>query len=68
MTREDAYAAVQRNAMASWERGLPFRDLLRQDGEITARIGDAELDEAFRVENFLRHVDYIFNRVFGGEA
>lgn len=68
MTREDAYTAVQRNAMASWERGLPFRDLLRQDGEITARIGDAELDEAFRVENFLRHVDYIFNRVFGGEA
>ncbi len=68
MTRENAYAAVQRNAMASWERGLPFRDLLRQDGEITARIGDEELDEAFRVENFLRHVDYIFQRVFGGEA
>lgn len=68
MTRENAYAAVQRNAMASWERGLPFRDLLRQDGEIIARIGDVELDEAFRVENFLRHVDYIFQRVFGGEA
>jgi adenylosuccinate lyase len=68
MTRENAYAAVQRNAMASWERGLPFRDLLRQDGEITARIGDEELDEAFRVENFLRHVDYIFQRVFGEEA
>jgi adenylosuccinate lyase len=68
MSREDAYAAVQRNAMASWERGLPFRDLLGQDPEITARIAAGELDQAFRVENFLKHVDYIFRRVFGEET
>jgi adenylosuccinate lyase len=68
MTREDAYAAVQRHAMASWERGLPFRDLLREDPEIMARVGEGDLEEVFRVENFLRHVDYIFRRVFGEGA
>ncbi|MGV8080463.1 MAG: adenylosuccinate lyase [Syntrophales bacterium] len=66
MTREDAYAAVQRSAMASWERGMPFRSLLRDDPEIMSRIGEGDLDQVFRVENFLRHVDYIFQRVFGG--
>jgi adenylosuccinate lyase len=68
MTREGAYAAVQRNAMASWERGMPFRSLLSEDREIMARIGEGDLDQVFRVENFLKHVDYIFQRVFGEGA
>jgi adenylosuccinate lyase len=64
-TREAAYAIVQRNAMESWHEGQPFRVLLERDPEVMGRLSAADLDAAFRIENFLRHVDFIFARVFG---
>src|SRR5438094_9188440 len=36
MSREDAYRAVQRNAMAAWDGKGRFSDLLKQDGEVTS--------------------------------
>jgi adenylosuccinate lyase len=65
LSREDAYAVVQRNAMRSWQEGLEFRDLLAKDAEVVSRLQADELEEAFQVRNFLKHCDYIFNRVFG---
>ena len=64
-TREAAYAIVQRNAMESWHEGQSFRVLLERDPEVMGRLSAADLDAAFRIENFLRHVDFIFARVFG---
>lgn len=64
MTREQAYAVVQRSAMKSWHEGLDFRGLLLEDGEVAALLGPADLDAVFREENFLKNVDLIFNRVF----
>lgn len=64
MSREGAYAVVQRNAMQSWQDGQDFRELLGRDGEVTACLQQSALAEVFRTENFLRHVDTIFRRVF----
>lgn len=65
MSREDAYAVVQRNAMQSWEKGTEFKQLLLKDREVTACMDRRGLDAVFKVENFLKHIDFIFKRVFG---
>jgi adenylosuccinate lyase len=65
ISREGAYAIVQRNAMKSWEEGLEFRDLLLKDDEVITRLRPEDLAEAFQVGNFLKQVNFIFNRVFG---
>ncbi len=68
ISREDAYAIVQRNAMQSFQEGIAFQALLAKDKEVTARLHPDDLAQVFRIENFLKHVDYIFNRVFGEKA
>ena len=65
MSREDAYAIVQRNAMNSWEKGRSFRELLSEDATVGSCLGSQELDAIFRNENFVKHVDVIFERIFG---
>ena len=67
ITREGAYAIVQRNAMKSWEEGAEFMDLLLQDDEVMSRLKPEDLKASFRLENFLGHVDFIFERVFGAK-
>jgi len=63
-TREDAYAIVQKNAMKSWQEGLEFRDLLEKDPIVTRYIKKKELAAIFNVKNFLKNLDFIFDRVF----
>ena len=67
MTREQAYAVVQDNAMRAWQEGLEFKDLLAADERVRSVIEPRELEAVFRLENFLEHVDYIFERAFGGK-
>lgn len=64
-TREDAYAIVQRNAMKSWEEGLEFKELLIKDKEVAQYLQEKDLAKIFNVNNFLKNLDFIFNRVFG---
>jgi adenylosuccinate lyase len=64
VTREVAYAIVQRNAMKSWHEGLEFRDLLEKDPIITRYLKIKELAAIFNVKNFLKNLDFIFDRVF----
>jgi adenylosuccinate lyase len=63
-TREDAYAVVQNNAMKSWQEGLEFRNLLEKDSTVTKYLQKKELAAIFNVNNFLKNLDFIFNRVF----
>jgi adenylosuccinate lyase len=63
-TREDAYAIVQNSAMKSWQEGLEFRDLLEKDSTVTKHLQKKELAAIFNVNNFLKNLDFIFNRVF----
>jgi adenylosuccinate lyase len=65
MSREEAYAAVQRNAMPVWEGKGSFLDLLKRDPEVSARIPTADLEALFNVSPHTAHVDEIFHRVFG---
>jgi adenylosuccinate lyase len=59
LTRDDAYRIVQRNAMAAWEQGKPFRTLLEADPEVT--LDEAALDEAFDLRRALRNTGRIFD-------
>jgi adenylosuccinate lyase len=63
-TREDAYAIVQKNAMTSWQDGIEFRQLIAQDASVRKHLNEKDLDAIFNVNNFLKHLDYIFDRVF----
>jgi len=67
VSREDAYALVQRNAMKVWESGgaLSLLDLLQADNQVTAALSPAELAEKFDLAYHFAHVDTIFARVFG---
>jgi adenylosuccinate lyase len=64
-TREDAYAALQKHAMRSWEEGADFRGLLAKDALVQKHLNEKDLDGIFNVENFLTRLDFIFSRVFG---
>lgn len=65
MSREDAYRVVQRNTMRSWNEGIDFQRLLLEDNEVMSHMNAKDIEDACRIENFLRHIDFIFNRVFG---
>jgi adenylosuccinate lyase len=70
ISREDAYAIVQRNAMATWTKlgtseGRSFRDNLLDDPEVARRVSPAELDAAMDARMHLKAVDAVFARVFG---
>jgi adenylosuccinate lyase len=68
MSREDAYAAVQRNAMQVWRGEGAFVDLLKSDPAVRSRLTDADLADAFDPAWHFSHVDTIFVRVFGEQA
>jgi adenylosuccinate lyase len=68
VSREQAYEWVQQNAMRSFDEGLDFRDLLRQDRALTRVLPAAELDRLFDLGHQLRHVDEVFRRVFDDEG
>jgi len=68
--REDAYAIVQRNAMATWTKlGTPeersFRENLLADPEVAGRVTAAQIDAAMDSRVHLAHLDTLYTRVFG---
>ncbi len=65
MSREEAYQAVQRNAMKVWEEQKDFLTELSNDADVTQRLDISELSELFDMAYHTKHVDTIFERVFG---
>ncbi len=65
MSREDAYQAVQRNAMDVWKGNAAFINLLKSDRDIGEYLSNDELEELFDLGYHTKHVDTIFRRVFG---
>jgi len=63
MLREDAYRLVQKHAMRAWQEDLVFRDLVKTDSEITAKLAPEKLEKTFDLSRQLRNVDAIFDRV-----
>jgi adenylosuccinate lyase len=68
VSREDSYRLVQRNAMPVWRGEGDFLTLLKKDPEVSAKLSAGELEELFDLGYHLKHVDTIFQRVFGTTA
>ena len=67
VSREDAYAIVQRNTKIVWDNphGRKFLDVLKADGDITSHLPEPDLTEIFDYSVYGRQADFIFRRVFG---
>jgi len=65
MAREDAYRLVQKHAMQVWQGKGDFLTLLKADPEVGAKLKPAEIEANFDLGYHLKHVDTIFERVFG---
>ncbi|ROR03214.1 adenylosuccinate lyase [Desulfosoma caldarium] len=65
LTREEAYAMVQRNAMKVWQEGGQLKNRLQSDPDVTAHLSHDELEGLFDLQYHVKHVDAIFQRVFG---
>ncbi|HJT37462.1 MAG TPA: adenylosuccinate lyase [Actinomycetota bacterium] len=64
MTREDAYASVQRAAMRTWEKGTPFRQALLEEEPVqTAGVDGGLLDKIMDPQRYLVHASTVFERV-----
>jgi len=61
-TREEAYQIVQDNAMRVWNAGGSLKELSLNDGRITAKLSHDEIEEIFKLENFLHNIDYVFKK------
>ncbi|HSD26844.1 MAG TPA: adenylosuccinate lyase [Vicinamibacteria bacterium] len=68
MRREDAYRVVQFHAMEAWKSEGDFRQRVGEDPEVRGALREAELQDVFRLERYLSHVDAVFDRVFGRGA
>jgi adenylosuccinate lyase len=65
ISREEAYATVQDNAMKAVDGTASFFDLLKKDWRVTKTLNISELEALFDLAYHTKHVDMIFNRVFG---
>ncbi|MGZ4352736.1 MAG: adenylosuccinate lyase [Gaiellaceae bacterium] len=63
LPRDEGYRLVQGHAMRAWDEERDFRELVRADAEIAARLGTAGLDEVFDLDATVRHVDTVFERL-----
>jgi adenylosuccinate lyase len=68
MTREDAYAVVQRNALRAADERVPFQGLLATDPVVAQRLPLADLDACFDDAALLRHVPEVIARLERLEA
>ena len=68
VSREQAYEWVQRNALQSYDERKDFKRLLLDDRDVTAVLSAAEIDKTFDLNQQLRNVGAIFDRVFGSDV
>jgi adenylosuccinate lyase len=65
VSREEAYKIVQRRAMEVWEGKGSFKERLLEDEDLPKYLTREEIEEIFDINYHLKHVDTIFDRVFG---
>jgi adenylosuccinate lyase len=64
ISREQSYEWVQRNAMRAFHEKRDFKDLLLADEDVTRVLSRGDIERAFDLNEQLKHVDHIFQRVF----
>jgi adenylosuccinate lyase len=65
VSRDDAYAIVQRNAMPVWRGEGEFLKWLQADKDVAKVLSAEDLEALFDLGYHLKQVDTIFERVFG---
>ena len=65
VSREDAYAWTQRNAMRVWDEGGDYPELVKKDADISSHLSADEIARVFDLRHYLRNVTTVFERVFG---
>jgi adenylosuccinate lyase len=68
VSREKAYELVQRNAMRAFHEQRDFKELLLADPDVMNVVSGADVEKAFSLEDQLRNVNGIIDRVFSGSA
>jgi adenylosuccinate lyase len=63
LTREEAYALVQRNAMRAWEEDRPLGELLAGDPEVIEHLDAGALGALLDPDWYTRHVPEVMERV-----
>lgn len=63
--RQDAYVMVQRNAMRTWDEGVPLLAACLADEELLTHLTADQIEAVFDLDAHLGQVDVIFERVFG---
>lgn len=65
MEREEAHTMIQGKVMTTHKKGIDFRESIIQDGEIRKFLTLEEIEALFDLDIYIKHVDLIFERVFG---
>lgn len=68
ISREDAYKLAQRNSLKAWEEQKDFKELLKEDPEVTQLLSDREIEDCFSLDPYLDKIDYIYQKVFADES
>ncbi len=63
LSRDEAYAVVQRAALRAADERAPLRELLAVDPAVASRLSLARLDGCFDDSAFLRHVPAVITRL-----
>jgi adenylosuccinate lyase len=64
VSREEAYAYTQRNAMKIWDEGGEYKELIMKDADISSHLSQEEIARVFDLKHYLRNVEAVFERVF----
>jgi adenylosuccinate lyase len=68
ISREQAYEWVQRNAMRAFHEQADFKTLFLADPDVRKVLAPADVEKAFDLNDQLRNVDAVMDRVFAGAA
>ena len=63
MTRENAYAIVQKNAMKVWEKNLDFKKIILEDLEIKKYLSNKDIDELFDMNKIMKNINKVYDRL-----
>lgn len=61
--REEAYALVQRNAMAAWDEKRSLKELLKSDPDVTEYLDPDEIEGCFDNSRYLENAGAVFDRL-----
>ena len=64
LTREEAYAMIQKHALEAWDGGADLKERVKSDSRITSLLSEKEIDSAFDIKRHTQHADFIFKRAF----